>query len=65
MNSFLPVPQLQTKEIDAIHEKLSENSEALQWPTINDAPLSEFSTSFLAIFNNVFRGTFRTEPVQR
>ena len=48
MNSFLPVPQLQTKEIDAIHEKLSENSEALQWPTISDTPLSEFSTSFLA-----------------
>ena len=50
MNSFLPVsqPQLQTKEIDAIHEKLSENSEALQWPAISDTPLSEFSTSFLA-----------------
>ena len=44
----MPVPQLQTKEIDAIHEKLSENSEALQRPAISDTRLSEFSTSFLA-----------------
>ena len=48
MSSFLPVPQSKCQEIDAIRDKFSEASQPVNWPSLGDSPISEFSTPFLA-----------------
>ena len=46
-SSFLPFPENQQQEIHGIQEYLSQ--QAKDWPTIDEQPLSEFTTPFLAI----------------
>ena len=46
MSSFLPIPETELKEADALKSQLS--GSAMDWPSIDDQPLDEFSTPFLA-----------------
>ena len=45
MSSFLPVASSQQQEIKAAQEQLSQT---MDWPSIGNDPLSEFTTPFLA-----------------
>ena len=46
-SSFMPVTKQQQQELDAIKEQLSPK-EAINWPTVDDNPLNEYQTPFLA-----------------
>ena len=46
MSSFLPLPCQQEQETDALLQQLHDMT--MNWPTVDNEPLSEFSTPFLA-----------------
>ena len=46
MSSFLLLPETEQQEEDAVLEQL--HGETMDWPTIENEPLSEFTTPFLA-----------------
>ena len=49
VNTFLPVPQCQQQEIDAIQQKLSSiDNQHIAWPTVDNEPTNEYLTPFLA-----------------
>ena len=48
MTSFLPISQNELPENDALQQELSNWENTMNWPYIDDQPLSEFSTSYLA-----------------
>jgi len=50
MHSFLPIPQCEQQEIQAIQQKLSSThfSPAMSWPTVDNEPINEYTTPFLA-----------------
>ena len=47
MSSFLPACEKQRQELDAIKNQLFPN-EPMSWPTVDDHPLNEYQTPFLA-----------------
>jgi hypothetical protein len=47
MSSFLPACEKQTQEVDAIKNQLFPN-EPINWPTVDDQPINEYQTPFLA-----------------
>lgn len=48
-NSFLPVPQCQQQEIDAIQQNLpSIDNQHIPWPTVNNEPINVYLARFLA-----------------
>ena len=47
MSSFLPVGEQQQQEIEAVRNQLSE-SEAIDWPSLENEPLNEYQVSHLA-----------------
>lgn len=47
MSSFLPVNEQQQQELDAIKDQLCPK-EPINWPTVDDQPLNEYQTPFLA-----------------
>ncbi|XP_020915212.2 uncharacterized protein LOC110252718 [Exaiptasia diaphana] len=47
MSSFLPVGEQQQQELDAVRNQISAN-EPLNWPTVQDRPVNEYQTPFLA-----------------
>ena len=56
-SSFLPVGQQKEQEINAVRQQLS-GDEPMSWSTLNDQPLNEYQTSFLATmaFPTLFPG---------
>ena len=50
MNSFLPIPQCEQQEIQAIQQQVSSThySQAMPWPTVDSEPINEYTTPFLA-----------------
>ena len=50
MSSFLPIPQCQQQEIEAVQQQLSFNhhNEHIPWPTVDNEPINEYRTPFLA-----------------
>ena len=48
MSSFLPIPDCQPQEMDAIQQQLSQQAGTMPWPTINNEPINEYLTPFLA-----------------
>ena len=50
MSSFLPIPQCQLQEIEAVQKQLSVNRhhQHIPWPTIDNVPVNEYTTPFLA-----------------
>ena len=50
MNSFLPIPQCEQQEIQAIQQQLSStyNNQVMSWPTVDNDPINEYTTPFLA-----------------
>ena len=48
MSSFLPIPECQQQEIEAVRQQLSNDSNHLPWPTVGSEPLNEYVTPFLA-----------------
>lgn len=52
MHSFLPIPQCEQQEIQAIQQKLSSTrftQTSMSWPTVDNEPINEYTTPFLAI----------------
>ena len=47
MSSFLPVGEEHQQELDAVRNQLSA-AEPMSWPTIEDHPLNEYQTQYLA-----------------
>ena len=47
MSSFLPVGEQQQQELNAIRNQISA-SEPLNWPTVDNQPVNEYETSYLA-----------------
>ena len=49
MNTFLPIPECQLQEINAIQQKLSStDNQHIAWPTVDNEPMNEYLTPFLA-----------------
>lgn len=50
MSSFLPIPQCQQQEIEAVQQQLScsHHNEHMPWPKVDSEPLNEYLTPFLA-----------------
>ena len=50
MNSFLPIPQCEQQEVQAIQHQLSstDNNQVMSWPTVHNDPINEYTTPFLA-----------------
>lgn len=48
MSSFLPIPDCQQKEIEAVREQLSRKATHIAWPTVDNEPINEYLTPFLA-----------------
>jgi len=50
MSSFLPIPQCQQQEIQAVQQQLSSNNNTqhIPWPTVDNEPINEYVTPFLA-----------------
>ena len=48
MSSFSPLPEHNRHEVDAARDRLSQVQHSLQWPNIDNTPLSEFCTPYLA-----------------
>ena len=74
MSSFLPVGEQQQQEIEAVRNQLSE-SEAIDWPSLENEPLNEYQVSHLATmaFQTLFpdgkgdptnQGLLRDVPLQ-
>lgn len=52
MHSFLPTPQCEQQEIQAIQQKLSSTrftQTSMSWATVDNEPINEYTTPFLAI----------------
>ena len=47
MNTFLPIPQCEQQEIQAIQQQLS-STQPMSWPTVDSEPINEYTTPFLA-----------------
>ena len=47
MSSFLPIPDCQAQEIDAVQQQLSHQA-TMPWPTADNEPINEYLTLFLA-----------------
>ena len=47
MSSFLPIPDCQAQEIDAVQQQLSHQA-TMPWPTVDNEPINEYLTPFLA-----------------
>lgn len=54
MHSFLPIPQCEQQEIQAIQQKLSSThfTQAMSWPTVDSEPINEYTTPFLATMSS-------------
>ena len=50
MSSFLPIPQCQQQEVEAVHRQscLTHHNKHIPWPTVDNEPLNEYLTPFLA-----------------
>ena len=50
MSSFLPIPQCQQQEIEAVQKQLSfnHNNEHIPWPTVGNEPINEYLPPLLA-----------------
>ena len=50
MTSFLPIPECQQREVQAIQQQLSHQgtNTCMPWPTVDNEPLNEYATPFLA-----------------
>ena len=50
MSSFLPIPQCQQQEVEAVHQQLclTHHNKHIPWPTVDNEPLNEYLTPFLA-----------------
>ena len=48
MNTFLPVPDCQQKEMQPIQKQLFHHTTHMPWPTVNNEPLNEYQSPFLA-----------------
>ena len=49
MSSFLPVGEQQKQEIEALRNDLHVSAEEpMEWPTVDDEPLNEYQTAYLA-----------------
>ena len=46
MHSFLPIPQCEQQEIQAIH--YTHYTQGMSWPTVDSEPINEYTTPFLA-----------------
>ena len=47
MSTFLPVPDCQQQEMQAIQKQLFQQTTHMPWPTVNNEPLNEFQRPFL------------------
>ena len=47
MSSFLPIPDCQAQEIDAVQQQLSHQA-TMPWPTVDNEPINEYLAPFLA-----------------
>ena len=47
MSSFLPIPDCQAQEIDAVQQQLCHQA-TMPWPTVDNEPMNEYLTPFLA-----------------
>ena len=48
MSSFLPIPECQQQEVQAIQQQLCHQPTHMPWPTVDNEPLNEYLTQFLA-----------------
>ena len=48
MSSFLPIPDCQPQEIDAIQQQLSQQDGTMPWPAVDNEPINKYLTPFLA-----------------
>ena len=50
MSSFLSIPQCQQQEIETVQQQLSlrHHDQQINWPTVDNEPINEYSTLFLA-----------------
>ena len=48
MSSFLPIPECQQQEVQAIQQQLCHQPTHMPWPTVDNEPLDEYLTPFLA-----------------
>ena len=48
MSSFLPIPECQQQEVQAIQQQLCHQPTHMPWPTVDNEPLNEYLTPFLA-----------------
>ena len=48
MSSFLPIPECQQQEVQAIQQQLCHQPTHMPWPTADNEPLNEYLTPFLA-----------------
>ena len=48
MSSFLPIPECQQQEVQAIQQQLCHQPIHMPWPTVDNEPLNEYLTPFLA-----------------
>ena len=48
MSSFLPIPECQQQEVQAIQQQLCHQPTPMPWPTVDNEPLNEYLTPFLA-----------------
>ena len=50
MSSFLPIPPCQQQEVEAVHQQfcLTHHNKHIPWPTVDNEPLNEYLTPFLA-----------------
>ena len=48
MSSFQPIPECQQQEVQAIQQQLCHQPTHMPWPTVDNEPLNEYLTPFLA-----------------
>ena len=48
MSSFLPIPECQQQEVQALQQQLCDQDTHIPWPTVDNDPLNEYQTPFLA-----------------
>ena len=56
MSSFFQLPEAEQQEEDAMLEQLQ--NQIMDWPSIENEPLSEFTTPFLATLTLFYMGSF-------
>ena len=49
MSSFLPIPEYQQQEVQAIQQQLCHQLTHMPWPTVDNEPLNEYLTPFLEL----------------